>query len=66
MQTVQVITFLSLLYKKEGARPFLVVVPNSTLGNWAREFERWAPAMRVVAYGVSPFITSREPRSDLS
>ncbi|KAK4703254.1 hypothetical protein P7C70_g2963, partial [Phenoliferia sp. Uapishka_3] len=50
-KTVQIITFLTLLNKKQGARPFLVAVPNSTMGNWVREFERWAPGMRVVPYG---------------
>ncbi|RKP23044.1 P-loop containing nucleoside triphosphate hydrolase protein, partial [Syncephalis pseudoplumigaleata] len=30
--------------------PFLVVVPLSTLGNWQREFARWAPDLNVIAY----------------
>lgn len=30
--------------------PALVVVPNSTITNWVREFERWAPNLRVVPY----------------
>lgn len=29
--------------------PFLVVVPNSTITNWVREFEKWVPHMRVVS-----------------
>ncbi|KAK4049413.1 hypothetical protein OIV83_004146 [Microbotryomycetes sp. JL201] len=49
-KTVQIITFLSVLYHEHRARPFLVTVPNSTIGNWVREFERWAPDMRVVPY----------------
>lgn len=32
------------------ACPVLVVVPNSTITNWVREFERWAPALRVVPF----------------
>jgi SNF2 family DNA or RNA helicase len=28
----------------------LVIVPNSTITNWVREFERWAPNLRVVPY----------------
>lgn len=32
-KTVQIITLLSTLNKDQGARPFLVAVPNSTLGN---------------------------------
>ncbi|KAK4056311.1 hypothetical protein OIO90_002755 [Microbotryomycetes sp. JL221] len=49
-KTVQIITLLSVLYHEHQARPFLVTVPNSTIGNWVREFERWAPDMRVVPY----------------
>jgi SNF2 family DNA or RNA helicase len=30
--------------------PALVVVPNSTITNWVREFERWAPNLRVVPF----------------
>lgn len=30
--------------------PCLVVVPNSTIMNWVREFERWAPKLRVVPF----------------
>ncbi|GEM09221.1 chromatin remodeling complex subunit, Chd3 [Rhodotorula toruloides] len=49
-KTCQIISFLSYLNCDEGARPFLVVVPNSLIGNWMREFEKWAPTMRVVPY----------------
>ena len=36
------------------AVPALVIVPNSTISNWVREFERWAPRLRVVPfYGES-------------
>ncbi|GAA5982615.1 hypothetical protein JCM11641_002601 [Rhodosporidiobolus odoratus] len=49
-KTCQIISFLSWLSSSEGARPFLVVVPNSLIGNWMREFAKWAPAMRVVPY----------------
>ncbi|BGP05427.1 Chromatin remodeling factor mit1 [Rhodotorula toruloides] len=49
-KTCQIISFLSYLNRDEGARPFLVVVPNSLIGNWMREFDKWAPTMRVVPY----------------
>ncbi|GAA6047763.1 hypothetical protein JCM3770_001766 [Rhodotorula araucariae] len=49
-KTCQVISFLTYLNQKEGARPFLVIVPNSLIGNWMREFAKWAPTMRVVPY----------------
>lgn len=50
-RTVQVISFLSLLFEKEDCQPFLVVVPNSTIGNWVREFGTWGPpGLKVVPY----------------
>lgn len=33
-----------------NAFPCLVVVPNSTITNWVREFARWAPKLRVVPF----------------
>lgn len=46
--------FLGFIAKKWNALPALVVVPNSTITNWVREFERWAPNLRVVPfYGES-------------
>ncbi|CAB1351150.1 unnamed protein product [Coregonus sp. 'balchen'] len=46
-KTVQTAVFLYSLYK-EG--PFLVSAPLSTIINWEREFEMWAPDMYVVTY----------------
>jgi chromodomain-helicase-DNA-binding protein 1 len=34
--------------------PFLIVVPLSTLTNWAAEFKRWCPSMNVLMYVCSP------------
>lgn len=34
-------------HKKNRNGPFLVVAPTSLLGNWAREVERFTPALRV-------------------
>ncbi|KAF7294468.1 hypothetical protein MKEN_01439300 [Mycena kentingensis (nom. inval.)] len=48
-KTLQTISFLSYLkFHKEVNGPHLVVVPKSTLQNWAREFERWSPTFNVV------------------
>lgn len=30
--------------------PFLVVVPLSTLSNWAKEFRKWLPDMNIIVY----------------
>lgn len=49
-KTVQMSTFLGTIAKKFKAFPALVVVPNSTITNWVREFERWAPELRVVPF----------------
>jgi SNF2 family DNA or RNA helicase len=47
---VQIATFLGHIVDKLHAFPALVVVPNSTITNWVREFERWAPNLRVVPF----------------
>ena len=60
-KTLQTISFLAYLkhYRKvEG--PHLVVVPKSTLQNWAREFERWTPDITTVV-----LTGTREERAEL-
>jgi chromodomain-helicase-DNA-binding protein 4 len=53
-KTIQIIAMISTIFKKHKRWPFLVVAPNSTLENWRREFRKWAPSLRVVAWpGVS-------------
>ncbi|KAK0478320.1 SNF2 family DNA-dependent ATPase [Armillaria novae-zelandiae] len=53
-KTVQIATFIGKIASEWKAFPALVVVPNSTITNWVREFERWAPNLRVVPfYGES-------------
>lgn len=49
-KTIQIISFLSVLYTDWAIAPFLVVAPNSTISNWKREFQKWAPHMRVAAF----------------
>lgn len=49
-KTIQVIALFALLLEKKLAGPYLVIVPLSTLPNWASEFERFAPQLPVVVY----------------
>lgn len=49
-KTVQIVTFIGNIIKRFDAAPVLVVVPHSTITNWAREFSSWAPGIRVVPF----------------
>uniref|UniRef100_A0A0W0FGI3 Putative SNF2 family DNA-dependent ATPase n=1 Tax=Moniliophthora roreri TaxID=221103 RepID=A0A0W0FGI3_MONRR len=49
-KTVQIASFIGKVITSFNAAPALVVVPNSTVTNWVREFERWAPKLRVVPF----------------
>lgn len=50
-KTIQTIVFLSTLHKEGHCKgPFLIAAPLSTIINWEREFEFWAPDMYVVTY----------------
>ncbi|CAE6457352.1 unnamed protein product [Rhizoctonia solani] len=48
-KTVQLACLIGRLVT-ENVYPHLIVVPNSTIVNWIREFERWAPHVRVVRF----------------
>ncbi|KAI8060714.1 hypothetical protein BC940DRAFT_311628 [Gongronella butleri] len=50
-KTIQVIIFLRTIFLRDNVYPFMIVVPNSTLTNWVREFEKWAPDMYAVPLG---------------
>ena len=49
-KTIQTIAIFAFVYEtvRERTRPHLVVAPKSTISNWMREFEKWAPFFRVV------------------
>lgn len=50
-KTIQTATFLYSLYKEGHCPgPFLIAVPLSTIVNWEREFELWAPDFYCVTY----------------
>ena len=52
IQTISLITFLT--EKKQAPGPFLVIVPLSTMTNWALEFARWAPSVKIICYKGAP------------
>lgn len=47
-KTVQICSLIAVLKNKEKRMPFLIVVPNSTLGNWLRECAKWIPDVKCV------------------
>lgn len=50
-KTVQSVSMLGFLQNAQQIYgPFLVVVPLSTLANWAKEFKKWLPNMNVIVY----------------
>ncbi len=54
-KTIQTIAMLSYLMEfKRNNGPFLIVVPLSTLSNWANEISKWAPTMIRVVYKGAP------------
>jgi chromodomain-helicase-DNA-binding protein 7 len=56
-KTIQSIAFINEIYQKGIHGPFLIIVPLSTVGNWAREFETWTDLNVITYHGSS---TSRE------
>ncbi|KAH8999110.1 P-loop containing nucleoside triphosphate hydrolase protein [Lactarius akahatsu] len=60
-KTLQTISFLAYL-KHQRSLPglHLVVVPKSTLQNWAREFERWTPD-----FNIALLTGSKEERAEI-
>ncbi|KAJ2654845.1 putative ATPase [Coemansia sp. RSA 1200] len=53
-KTLQTIAFLAFLRERKVWGPFLVVVPLSTLANWASEFFRFSPDTPVLVYHGTP------------
>lgn len=47
-KTIQAIAFLAYLNEFKNIKGYyLIVCPNSVLGNWVKEFKKWLPNMRV-------------------
>src|SRR5258706_171850 len=60
-KTLQTISFLAYLkYQCSIHGPHLIVVPKSTLQNWAREFQKWCPDFKVAV-----LTGSKEERAEL-
>ncbi|CDI80581.1 SNF2 family N-terminal domain-containing protein, putative, partial [Eimeria acervulina] len=50
-KTIQTIALLAYLKEfKNNAGPHLIIVPLSTLSNWADELQRWAPSLKVMIF----------------
>lgn len=62
IQTIALLTYL--IETKKNAGPYLVIVPLSTVGNWVRELDRWAPSVSKVVYRGNRNIR-REAQSQL-
>ncbi|KAI9309998.1 SNF2 family N-terminal domain-containing protein [Dichotomocladium elegans] len=52
IQTISLITYL--IEKKKQNGPFLIIVPLSTMTNWALEFDKWAPSVKTIVYKGPP------------
>ncbi|QBM86583.1 SWI/SNF-related matrix-associated actin-dependent regulator of chromatin subfamily A member 5 [Metschnikowia aff. pulcherrima] len=60
-KTLQTISFLGYLrYHKNIKGPHIVITPKSTLDNWAREFHKWTPDVRILVLQGT-----KEERQDL-
>jgi ATP-dependent helicase STH1/SNF2 len=54
-KTIQTLSLLTYLVEfKNNKGPFLVIVPLSTVSNWVRELEAWAPSLGKVVYRGAP------------
>ena len=49
-KTIQTIALICYLVERGVKGPFLVVAPLSTMPNWIREFERFAPSIYTIMY----------------
>ncbi|CAN7992983.1 unnamed protein product [Ixodes hexagonus] len=49
-KTIQVIAFLSGMFDADLIKSVLLIMPVSLIPNWKKEFEAWAPGIRVYDY----------------
>ena len=60
-KTLQVISFIELMFRCTPTRHVLCVVPVNTLQNWISEFDRWIPTPQQIQANTSQAETT--PRS---
>ncbi|KAG8144440.1 hypothetical protein E2320_012950 [Naja naja] len=49
-KTIQIIAFLSGMFDAELIRSVLLILPATLLNNWAKEFAKWTPGLRVKVF----------------
>ena len=49
-KTIQTIAFLAHLKESGEEGKHLIVVPSSTMDNWRKELDTWAPGLKLVTY----------------
>jgi SNF2 family DNA or RNA helicase len=64
IQSIALIAYVMEMKKNNG--PFLIVVPLSTLSNWANEFVKWAPDIGVVVYKGAPGVRKEIQREEMA
>uniref|UniRef100_A0A452IM55 Uncharacterized protein n=1 Tax=Gopherus agassizii TaxID=38772 RepID=A0A452IM55_9SAUR len=53
-KTIQVISFLDVLFRHTEAKTVLAIVPVNTLQNWLAEFNMWLPAPEALSADYNP------------
>ena len=49
-KTLQTISLIAQLVLEDETAPNIIIVPKSTLANWAKEFKRWCPSIEVFEF----------------
>jgi hypothetical protein len=64
-KTIQLITYL--LHRKQcsSERPHLIVCPTSVIGNWTREFTRFAPRLTIAQFHGNDRVLKQATDSDV-
>lgn len=63
IQTISLITYL--VESKRNPGPYMIIVPLSTMGNWVRELELWAPSLVKVVYRGDRYTRRNIQRNEL-